>query len=427
MSLSDLSTLALVAAIFGLTLISAYFASSETAMMALNRYRLRHLANQKHSGARKAHRLLQRPDRLLGVILIGNNFVNFLAASIGTVVGVRLLGDSGVLLVPVALTLFFLVFAEVGPKTVAARRPEPLAFASAHVLSPLLRLTQPLVWLINAVSNLVARPFAGSLGSTDDRLSADELRTVVRESARVSGLHKSMLLNILDLDKVTVNDIMVPRDEVIGIDLSSELEDILHLLASSQHTRLPVYRDHLNEVVGMLHLRRLARHLAQGDLTKDGLLKLTLKPYYVPEVTPLHTQLANFQQAKRRTALVVDEYGDIQGMVTLEDILEEIVGEFTTDYAGSMPEIVPESNGAYVIDGAALLRDINRTLGWNLPLDGPKTLNGLVVEALETIPETNVCLRLGDYFIETLQIKDNLVKHLKVAKAASPAKGLDAA
>ena len=426
MSLAHFSTLALVGTILWLTLLSAYFSSSETAMMALNRYRLRHLANQRHSGADKAYRLLQRPDRLLGVILIGNNFVNFLAAGIGTVVGVRLLGDGGVLLTPVAMTLFFLVFAEVGPKTIAAQRPEPLAFASAHVLSPLLRLLQPLVWLINAVSNLVARPFIGGVTSADDRLSADELRTVVRESARVSGLHKNMLLSILDLEKVTVNDIMVPRDEVIGIDLNSEFEDILHLLASSRHTRLPVYRDHLNEVVGMLHLRRLARHLAQGDLTRDGLLKLTLKPYYVPEATPLHTQLANFQQAGRRTALVVDEYGDVQGMVTLEDILEEIVGEFTADYAGNMAEIVPERDGAYLIDGAALLRDINRVLGWSLPTDGPKTLNGLVVEALETIPETNVCLRLGDYLIETLQIKDSMIKHLKVARAASPAKPPDA-
>ena len=420
MSLADFSVSALLLVILGLTLVSAYFASSETAMMALNRYRLRHLAGQKHSGADKALKLLQRPDQLLGVILIGNNFVNFFAASIGGVIGVHLFGDAGVVLAPILLTLFFLVFAEVAPKTVAARKPEPLAFASAHVLTPLLRLTRPLVWLINAASNAVVRPFIGVPTAADDRLSAGELRTVVRESAQITRRHKDMLISILDLENVTVNDIMVPRNEIIGIDLSDKMEDILQVLASSQHTRLPVYRSHVNNAVGMLHLRRLARHVEQGDLTHQDLAELVREPYYVPEATPLNIQLVNFQRRKRRSALVVDEYGDVQGLVTLEDILEEIVGEFTTDYAGNLPEIVSAGAGAYLIDGAALLRDINRTLGWRLPTDGPKTLNGLVVEALETIPETNVCLRIDRYLIETLQIKDNVIKHLKIMEAAAP-------
>ena len=420
MSLADFSDSALLLIILGLTLMSAYFASSETAMMALNRYRLRHSAGQQHKGAGKALKLLQRPDQLLGVILIGNNFVNFLAAGLGTVVGMRLFGDTGVVLAPIVLTLFFLVFADVVPKTVATQQPERLAFASAHLLAPLLRLTRPLVWLINAVSNVVARPFIGAPSATDDRLSAAELRTLLRESAQVSGRHKDMLLSILDLEKVTVNDIMVPRDEIIGLDLSAPMEGILQVLASSQHTRLPVYEGHVNNVLGMLHLRRLARHAEQGNLTKQALLQLAHPPHYVPEATPLHTQLVNFQREKRRMALVVDEYGDLQGLVTLEDILEEIVGEFTTDFAGNIPEIVPAGEGAYFIDGGALLRDINRLLDWDLPTDGPKTLNGLVVEALETIPETNLCLRIGNYLIETLQIKDNVIKHLKVAKAAVP-------
>ena len=420
MSLADLSVSALLLAILGLTLLSAYFASSETAMMALNRYRLRHLAGQGHSGAGKAVKLLQKPDQLLGVILIGNNFVNFLAAGIGTVIGLRLFGDTGVVLTPIVLTLFFLIFADVAPKTIAAQRPERLALSSAHILAPLLSLSRPLVWLTNTASNAVARPFIGTPAAADDRLSAGELRTVVRESARITKRHKDMLLSILDLENVTVNDIMVPRDEIIGIDLSDGMEDILQVLASSQHTRLPVYRNHVNNAVGMLHLRRLARHVQQGGLTHQGLAELAREPYYVPEATPLNVQLVNFQRRKRRSALVVDEYGDVQGLVTLEDILEEIVGEFTTDFAGNLPEITPDGQGAYLIDGAALLRDINRTLGWRLPTDGPKTLNGLVVEALETIPKTNVCLRLGRYLIETLQIKDNVVKHLKVTEAADP-------
>ena len=229
-----------------------------------------------------------------------------------------------------------------------------------------------------------------------------------------------MLISILDLENVTVNDIMVPRNEIIGIDLSDKMEDILQVLASSQHTRLPVYRSHVNNAVGILHLRRLTRHVEQGDLTHQDLAELVREPYYVPEATPLNIQLVNFQRRKRRSALVVDEYGDVQGLVTLEDILEEIVGEFTTDYAGNLPEIVSAGAGAYLIDGAALLRDINRTLGWHLPTDGPKTLNGLVVEALETIPETNVCLRIDRYLIETLQIKDNVIKHFKIMEAAAP-------
>ncbi len=362
-------------------------------MMALNRYRLRHLVKQKHLGARKANRLLRRPDRLLGVILIGNNFVNFLAASVGTVIGLRLFGDSGVVVAPIALTIFFLIFAEVGPKTIAAHTPERLAFASVYILDPLLRAMRPLVWFTNTLSNAIVRPFIKSGEPPSGApLTADELRTVVDEGAHIPGQHQNMLLGVLDLEKVTVDDIMVPRKEIVGIDIDDEMDEILALLANSQHTRLPVYRDNINNVLGMLHLRRLTRHLGQDGLTKTELLRLTRAPYYVPEATPLHTQLVNFKQEKRRIALVVDEYGDIQGIVTLEDILEEIVGEFTTDHAANMPEIVPQADGSYLIDGTAVLRDINRALGWQLPTNGPKTLNGLILETLETIPEANLCL-----------------------------------
>ena len=397
MSLADLPSSVLFTTILVLIVLSAYFASSETAMMALNRYRLRHLVKQKHLAARKANRLLRRPDRLLGVILIGNNFVNFLAASIGTVIGLRLFGDSGVVVAPVALTIFFLIFAEVAPKTIAAHTPERLAFASVHILDPLLKAMGPLVWLTNTISNAIVRPFVKSPDPPGGALlTADELRTVVDESARIPGQHQDMLLGILDLEKVTVNDIMVPRNEIVGIDIDDEMDEILALLHNSQHTRLPVYKDNVNNVLGMLHLRRLTRHLGQDALTKAELLQLTREPYYVPEATPLHTQLINFKREKRRIALVVDEYGDIQGIVTLEDILEDIVGEFTTDHAANMPEIIPQADGSYLIDGTAVLRDINRTLGWELPMSGPKTLNGLILETLEAIPEANLCLRVAD-------------------------------
>ena len=420
MSLADFPSWALFATILVLTVLSAYFSSSETAMMVLNRYRLRHLVKQKNLAARKANRLLRRPDRLLGVILIGNNFVNFLAASLGTVIGLRLFGDSGVVLAPVVMTIFFLIFAEVTPKTIAAHTPERLAFFSVHILDPLLIALRPLVWFTNTISNALVRPFVKSPEPPGGApLTADELRTVVDESARIPGQHQDMLLGVLDLEHVSVNDIMVPRNEIVGIDVDDDMDEILAVLANSQHTRLPVYKDNVNNVLGMLHLRRLARHLGQGELTRAELMRLTREPYYVPEATPLHTQLIKFKQEKRRIALVVDEYGDIQGIVTLEDILEEIVGEFTTDFAANMPEIHPQPDGSYLIDGTAVLRDINRALDWDLPTSGPKTLNGLILETLETIPEANLCLQVDEFRIETLQVSDNVVKHCRIAPASA--------
>jgi Mg2+/Co2+ transporter CorB len=421
--MSDLPTSVLFTIILTLILLSAFFSSSETAMIGLNRYRLRHLVKQKHRGARKANHLLRRPDRLLGVILIGNNLVNFMAASLGTVIGIRLWGDSGVVAAPVLLTLVFLIFAEVAPKTLAAQRPEPIAFASAHILSPLLRLLYPAVWSINAVANFLVKPFIRDSRRASDHLSIEELRTVVNEGVGLPTQDQSMLISILDLEKVTVNDIMVPRNEIVGINIDDEMPEILNALANSQHTRLPVFKENINSTIGLLHLRRVARHLPRQagaePLTRAEILQLTEDPYYVPEGTQLPVQLLNFKKEKKRIALVVDEYGDVQGIVTLEDILEEIVGEFTTDYAAKVSEIHPQEDGSYFIDGMALLRDINRDLDWDLPTQGPKTLSGLVLEHLETIPENNLCLQVDNYQIETLQIKDNVIKNLKVTRIGS--------
>jgi len=419
MNLTELPPGALLIIILVLTVLSAYFSGSETAMIALNRYRLRHLVKEGNRGARKASRLLERPDRLLGVILIGNNLVNFSAASVATVLGLHLFGDTGVVLAPILLTVFFLIFAEVAPKTIATHRPEPIAFRSAYVLEPLLKLLYPGVFFINAIANFLVRPFMARAdsGSSGDSLTAEELRTVVNESVVLPGQGQDMMLSILDLEKVSVDDIMVSRNEIVGIDIDDDMTDILQLLASSQHTRLPIYREDINNVLGILHLRRVARYLQNEQINKAELMQLTEEAYYVPEGTPLHTQLINFQKEKKRIALVVDEYGDVRGIVTLEDILEEIVGEFTTDYAANIPEIHPQEDGSYVIDGLAVLRDINRALEWELPTHGPKTLNGLVLEHLETLPENNLCLRIGDYLIETLQIKDNVIKNLKIRRA----------
>ena len=419
MDINAFPTSYLLMSIGVMILLSAYFSGTETAMMALNRYRLRHLVRRGNRGAKKADSMLQRQDRLLGVILMGNNLVNFSAATVATVIGFQLMGDTGVLLAPWILTIVFLIFAEVAPKTLAAERPESWALKAVFILKPLQKVLMPAVALVNLVSNALVRPFLPS-SNDDDQLTTDELKTVVVEGATSVGKRQRMLTRILDLESVTVDDIMVPRAEIAAINIDDALNTIMTTVASSQHTLLPVYKDSFDNVLGILHLRRVARLIFNEDFSKADLLQLTREPYYVPEATPLHIQLFNFQKERQRLALVVDEYGDIQGIVTLEDILEEIVGEFTSDYAANMPEISPQEDGSFVIDGMAVLRDINRALKWDLPINGPKTLSGFVLEHLETIPETNVCLRAGVYQIETRQIKDNIVKSLIIRRQSTP-------
>lgn len=419
MDINAFPTSYLLMSIGVMILLSAYFSGTETAMMALNRYRLRHLVRRGNRGAKKADSMLQRQDRLLGVILVGNNLVNFSAATVATVIGFQLMGDTGVFLAPWILTIVFLIFAEVAPKTLAAERPESWALKAVFILKPLQKVLMPAVALVNVVSNALVRPFLPS-SDDDDQLTTDELKTVVVEGATSVGERQRMLTRILDLESVTVDDIMVPRAEIAAINIDDALNTIMTTVAASQHTLLPIYKDSFDNVLGILHLRRVARLIFNEDFSKADLLQLTREPYYVPEATPLHTQLFNFQKERQRLALVVDEYGDIQGIVTLEDILEEIVGEFTSDYAANMPEISPQEDGSFVIDGMAVLRDINRALKWDLPINGPKTLSGFVLEHLETIPETNVCLRAGDYQIETRQIKDNIVKSLIIRRQSTP-------
>ena len=420
MSGGDTPIWLLAMSIVVLTFVSAYFSGTETAMMALNRYRLRHLVKQRHKAARKANRLLRRPDRLLGVILVGNNLVNFSAATIATVLGFRLLGDTGVLLAPWVVTIIFLIFAEVAPKTLAAQKPEGWAFKAVFPLFPLRKILSPAVIFVNWIANALVKPFLPASDDNADHLSTEELKTVVNEGGVSAGERQNMMVRLLDLESVSVNDIMVPRSEIVGIDIEQDITDIIDQTSTSQHTLLPVYKGEINSVIGILHLRRLAKFLHSEEFNKADLLQLTREPYYVPEATPLHTQLLNFQKEKQRIALVVDEYGDVQGIVTLEDILEEIVGEFTSDFASNMPEISPQDDDSFFIDGTAVLREINRALRWDLPTEGPKTLNGLVLEVLETIPESNLCLTIDNYQIETLQIKDNMIKSLKIRRLDIP-------
>lgn len=398
--------------LFLLICLSAFFSSSETGMMSINRYRLSHQANSGDSRARRVVQLLSRPDRLIGVILIGNNFVNNLAASIATIIAIHFFGEvTGPAVSTALLTITVLIFAEVTPKTYAAVKPERIAYPASRVLVPLLKLLYPLVWLVNVISNSLLKLLGvKNIEGGGDHLTRDELRTVVHEAGTlIPQRHQAMLLSILDLENVTVNDIMVPRHEVMGIDLDDSLEEILAQIRTSQHTRLPVYKGDINNIIGMLHLRNAARFLSRSEVTKAAIVQEAREPYFIPESTPLHTQLLNFQKQKRRIGIVVDEYGDVEGLVTLEDILEEIVGEFTTDVAGMEQEIHRQEDGSHLIEGTANIRDINKTLGWQLPTDGPKTLNGLILEHLEAFPDGPACLQVGSVRMEILEVRDNLI------------------
>ncbi|RRU72675.1 HlyC/CorC family transporter [Stutzerimonas xanthomarina] len=405
----------LVGLLVFLLLCSAFFSSSETGMLSLNRYRLRHQAKEGHRGAQRASELLAHPDRLLGTILVGNNFVNILASSIATVLAMQLWGEAGIAIATIGLTIILLIFGEITPKTLAALRPEVVAYPVSLPLKLLQKVLYPLVAMLGWVSNGLLKLLGVDLSNKgNDSLSTEELRSVVRESGTDLPLNRqSMLLGILDLERVTVDDIMIPRNEVTGIDLDDDLESIIGQLRTTPHTRLPVFRNDINQIEGIVHMRQIARLLSHDQLTKESMLEACNEPYFVPENTPLSTQLLNFQKQKRRIGIVVDEYGDVRGIVTLEDILEEIVGEFSNQDVLRSPDIHPQDDGTLVIDGAAYIREVNRALGWKLPCDGPKTLNGLITEALEHMPDSGICLQIGNYRLEILQAADNRVKSVR--------------
>ena len=368
--------------------------------------------------------LINKPDRLIGVILIGNNFVNIFASSIATVIAIRVWGDAGIALASGLLTIVILVFAEVTPKTLAAQHPERIAYPASLILKPLLFILYPLVWLVNGISNGLLKLVRGTARDHNrDSLNTEELRTVVHEAGSlIPSKHQDMLLSILDLEKVTVDDIMIPRNEMIGIDIHEDIDDITSQLQSSQHTRLPVYKKEINNIVGIFHMRNISRFFHEEELNKAAFMQYTREAHFVPSGISLNKQLINFQQAKRRIGIVVDEYGDVLGLVTLEDILEEIVGEFTSDMAATSKDIHPQKDGSFLIDGTATIRDINRILNWKLPANGPKTLNGLIIKQLEFIPEYNICMDLFGYKVETLRLKDNMIKTARVQEHISDPK-----
>ncbi|MGB0937858.1 MAG: HlyC/CorC family transporter [Colwellia sp.] len=406
-----------------LILISAYFSGSETGIMSLNRYRLRHLEKQKHTGAKRVSKLLNRPDRLIGLILIGNNLVNIAASAIATIIALKLASqygiseDLGVLIATIVLTLIVLIFAEVTPKTLAALYPEKIAFPSSIILSILLKLLFPLVICVNWITNGILMLLGISSEQREQHsLSSEELRTVVNESgALLHERDQSMLVSILDLNKVCVEDIMITRSELVGIDVNGDWKKIQKQLTQANHTRMLLYRDNIDDVVGYIHARDALKLIAKNQFTKATLLRSVRELYFIPEGTPLNIQLLKFQKVKERLGLVVDEYGDIQGLVTLEDILEEIVGDFTTTSTPTTSEEVTlQPDGSYLVDGSASIRDINKEMSWKLPTDGPKTLNGLIIEYLEDIPENNISLRLSGYPIEIIEVSGNKIKKVRI-------------
>jgi Mg2+/Co2+ transporter CorB len=411
----------LVILIVVLLVLSAFFSGTETALMSLNRYRLRHLARSGHRGARVAEWLLQRPDRLIGLILLGNNAVNIAAASLVTVLAQRLGGQGVVLAATFTLTVVVLIFCDVAPKTIAALNPARIALPAALVYYPLLKVTYPIVWLLNLFANGLLR----LLGVRPDQiashsLSAEELRTVVAEAGvMVPRPHQRMLLSILDLDAVTVDDIMVPRQEIVGLDLDRTWDENLAVIQTSPHNRLPVYREYIDNIIGVTRIRDLLPELARGELTQAMLLERIREPYFVPEGTPLNKQLLNFQQHQRRSAFVVDEYGDVQGLITTQDIINELVSDLDQDSNATALGVTKESDRSYVVDASANVRQLNRVMNWNLPTDGPKTLNGLIVEQLATIPETGTGVTVAEYPIEILDTSEHGIKRVRVFAPSS--------
>jgi Mg2+/Co2+ transporter CorB len=423
--LDEIPLSALLGALVFLVLLSAFFSAAEIALVTLNRYRLRSLAESGHRGAHLAAKLLERPDRLIGVILLGSNSINALFSALTTVTVIRLWGEkeAAIGIATVIITLVVLILTDLAPKTLAALHPERIAYPAAFVLRPLLKLSYPVVWLINTLANGLLRLFGVKVQArAAEKLSAEELKTLVMEAGvLMPETHQDMLLAILELEKVTVDDVMVPRGEIEGIDLGADWDEIVSRLGTSRYTRLPVYRGSLDNIAGLVHLRKVMHLLHTGDFSRESFEKLIVEPYYIPQGTPLSTALLNFRADKRRIALVVNEYGDILGLVTLEEILEEIVGDFTTQGGLLAEEIQAQADGSYLVQGGVTLRDLNRRLDWGLPTTGPKTLNGLIVEYLEDLPEPGTSIRLNGYQVDVVRTRGTSVQVARVRRLPPPA------
>ncbi len=406
----------LVILLVGLILLSGFFSGSETALMSLNRYRLRHQAKQGHRGAIRTAKLLERPDRLISLILLGNNFVNILASAIATVIALRLMGEAGIAVATGLLTLVILVFAEVTPKTLATLRTEQIAYLASAVYQPLMKAVYPLVLATNWMSGQILKLFKVDKESTEvEALSSDELRTVLNETTgMIPPRNRDMLVNILDLSTVSVNDIMVPRNEITGLDIEDSWDEVKQQISESRHSRMLVFKENIDEVQGFIYLRKMFDSLHTGDYTRETLEKNIREPYFIPEGTTLTVQLLNFQREKRRIGLVVDEYGDIQGLITIEDIVEEIVGEFDTDPYHGPEEVQAQGDGSFIAEGSAQIRALNKALEWDLSADGPKTLNGIVLEHFENFPPQGAVFTFNGHSMTVLEVEENFVRRVRI-------------
>lgn len=409
--MNDISLSILFGILAALLIISAFFSGSETALMTLNRYRLQHLVKKNHKGAIKAHQLLKRPDRLLGLILLGNNFVNILASSLTTLIAIRVSGDNAIAPAIGLLTFGMLVFSEVTPKTLGALKPELLALLSSWIYIPLLKIFYPLVWVINSISSLLLWPFGikSTNNTAIESLNKDELKSIVSDANHLPTRYQNMLLSILDLESASVTDIMTHRNEIVGIDLEESVVDIIEQLQNSPHTRLPVYKKNIDRVIGFLHLRTILAQISEPDFDKQNITNSLSKPFFIPASTSIHKQMQIFKAEKLRIGLVVDEYGDVQGLVTLDDLLQEIVGELVSEE----PDIKMQKDGSYLVDAGVTIRELNRITHWDLPTEGPKTLNGLVIEYMETIPEPGTSVKLHGHIIEIIKRDENAIKLIK--------------
>ena len=384
-------------------------------MMAINRYRLKHLVKNRHKPARRVNKLLARTDRLLGVILIGNNFTHTLSTAIATVIAIRIWSESAVLAVTVFMTIIMIIFAEVMPKTIAALKPESIAFPASYFLKPLSKIISPLVTLVTLVSNGITKLIGINLNDAEnEELKPEELRTLLQTS-RVPKRQENMLMGIFDMDSLSVNDVMIAKNEIEGINIKDDIGDIVKNLNALKYTYIPLYKDTIDNISGFISSNKKAGFLSLDNPSKTSLKAFIEDPLFIPENTPLITQLANFQLENKRVGLIVDEYGDIEGLITLRDILEIIVGEITSDTLEKM-DIMPQADGSFMLEGSMMIRDINKRINWELPTDGPKTLSGLILETAQSIPESNVGIKIGEYRFETVLIKDNVVKMAKAER-----------
>ncbi len=406
-----------------LLLISGFFSIAETSLMSLNRYRLKHLVKEGHRGARLASSLLAKTDKLLGVILLCNNFANAASATLVTVIIVELFGEGEWVLMAgtLAVTFAILVFSEISPKVIAAAYPEKIGIFCSYILYPLLKVLHPAVWFINLfVGGLLSLlKIRVNFEESTQSLTMDELRSIVTDAGHfMPKKHRSILLNLFELEKITVDDVMTAHTQVEAINFDAPVDDILQQIANSQHTRLPVRQGEQEEIIGILHLRKIISQLRLNHesnvLDKAILREVIAEPYFIPSGTPLYTQIQQFQENKQRVALVVDEYGEFKGLVTLEDILEEMIGDFTTQSPSRLGSYRKEADGSWLVDGSSTLRDLNKKLNLNFPLDGPRTLNGLIIEHFEDIPESNTSFKVGKHVLEIVQTQNRIVKSVKI-------------